>query len=277
MRLLPENRHAYKSTSTPEMLAEWASSVHSVPPSAIIFHVSRCGSTLLSQALGLDKKNIVLAEVPFFDELLRAKFKDNSHDYSYLLPYAVRFYGQKRTGNEEHLFIKADSWHLFFYEQWRAFYPDIPFILLYRQPDEVIHSQMKRKGLHAIPGIIEQEVFKHGGLPSIDEGYENYIAAVLEQYYKQMKIILEKDPLSYAFDYNTGLQFITEKVLHLTGKEPDIAAKESINLRLRYNAKHPEKEFIPENVVSQQQIKYPDSVFELYESLKSLDQKAVFI
>ena len=70
-----ENRSSYKVATDLEIMSEWSSPINSIYPSAIIFHVSRCGSTLLSQLLALDEKHIVLSEVPFFDELLRLPFK----------------------------------------------------------------------------------------------------------------------------------------------------------------------------------------------------------
>src|SRR5690349_8754340 len=61
------------SISSIDVLPHWSNEIESVPPSAFIFHVSRCGSTLASQLLALDQTNIVLSEVPFFDALLRSK------------------------------------------------------------------------------------------------------------------------------------------------------------------------------------------------------------
>ena len=74
-RNLDENRKPYKVVSDLQIMAEWAGDINALVPSAIIFHVSRCGSTLLSQLLGLDETHIVLSEVPFFDELLRLPYK----------------------------------------------------------------------------------------------------------------------------------------------------------------------------------------------------------
>ena len=94
----------YHSVSHVELLPEWAGNLGSVQPSAFIFHISRCGSTLLSQLLGIQRGNVVLSEVPVFDELLRAQVAPE------ILKAAIDFYGQKRTGDEQRLFIKTDSW-----------------------------------------------------------------------------------------------------------------------------------------------------------------------
>ncbi|WP_423146566.1 hypothetical protein [Rubrolithibacter danxiaensis] len=86
-------------------------------PSAIIFHISRCGSTLLSQLLSLTEQSIVLSEVPFIDELLRLCYSDNEYGQTEIADFltaALKFYGQKRYEQEKYLFIKTDSWHIFY-------------------------------------------------------------------------------------------------------------------------------------------------------------------
>src|SRR4051812_38658825 len=47
------NNLARKSLSSIDILPQWSNELESIPPSAFIFHVSRCGSTLASQLLAL--------------------------------------------------------------------------------------------------------------------------------------------------------------------------------------------------------------------------------
>lgn len=239
----PENPFRYRSTSSCEMLAEWSNQIDAVKPTAIIFHVSRCGSTLLSQLLSLDDSHIVLSEVPLFDELLRSRFKNDAADLSSLLPHAISFYAQKRTGTEKQLFIKTDSWHLFFYEQIRAIYPDVPMILLYRRPDEVISSQEKLKGMHAVAGVIEQEIFNLGTLPLFHLSPNAYMAAVLEQYYKQMQLIIANDSNAHLLNYNEGFNNIIEKVYKIIAAPLTDELKHQVAERCRFNAKYPTQSF----------------------------------
>src|SRR6202012_5996296 len=116
---------------------------------------SRCGSTLITQLLGLDPNHVTLSEVPFIDELLRAR---GLPDISAAVKAALVCYGQNRTGVEQRLFVKTDSWHLSFYRELREWFPGIPVVLLYRSPDEVLYSQRKRRGIHAVPGIIASDL-----------------------------------------------------------------------------------------------------------------------
>jgi hypothetical protein len=70
-RTLEINRKQHKVFVGAEMINEWANSIDFVPPTAFIFHVSRCGSTLVSQSLGLNPEFISLSEVPVLDYILR--------------------------------------------------------------------------------------------------------------------------------------------------------------------------------------------------------------
>src|SRR5581483_4874916 len=171
------NNRGRRSISSIDILPQWASEINSVPPSAFIFHVSRCGSTLAAQLLALDRTNIVLSEVPFFDALLRGKDIP-----ALLLPAAMAFYAPVKNYRRR-LFIKTDSWHVFFYKQLRALYPQTPFILLYRRPDEVMRSQQKRRGLHAIPGVIEPALFGFDEHEIMHMNQDEYLGKVLDSYF----------------------------------------------------------------------------------------------
>ncbi|MEO8860330.1 MAG: sulfotransferase domain-containing protein [Ginsengibacter sp.] len=245
-RNLEENCKTYKVISDLEIMAEWADDLNSLPPTAIIFHISRCGSTLLSQLLALDEKHIVLSEVPFFDELLRIPFKQNPVERKISIDYlaaAFKYYGQKRARNEEQLFIKTDSWHLHFYILLRNLFPSVPFILLYRNPLEVMLSQKNQRGMQSVPGLIEPEVFGFSGQQVNENNHDVYMAKILESYYKKMIEIITSDPLALLVNYEEGIKNIMAKVyafsgLKLTGKAETLFAERS-----RFRAKHPQQLF----------------------------------
>jgi hypothetical protein len=135
------NSNPYLPTTSIEGMIEGAAGIAALEPAAFIFHVSRCGSTLLSQLLSLDEQHIVLSEVPLLDELLRVhrgSIPQGLEDEA--LKAAIKLLGQERTGNEKLLFVKLDSWHIFYWKKLRELYPRVPFILLYRSPAEVVRS-----------------------------------------------------------------------------------------------------------------------------------------
>src|SRR4051812_14688897 len=67
---LPDNLDRQKNITSISSLFEWAKNLEAPQPSAFIFHVSRCGSTMVSQLLAIPNDHIVLSEVPFFDDVL---------------------------------------------------------------------------------------------------------------------------------------------------------------------------------------------------------------
>ncbi|MBL0054795.1 MAG: hypothetical protein IPP31_01140 [Chitinophagaceae bacterium] len=96
-----ENSHWLKAVSSLDILPEWSQQIETVKPSAIIFHISRCGSTLVSQLLSQQSSNIVLSEVPFFDALLRwGKKNDKEEEASELLRASIQLYGARRNENK---------------------------------------------------------------------------------------------------------------------------------------------------------------------------------
>lgn len=241
---LRENSRLKKVVSDPEMLQEWSGHFESVSPAAIIFHVSRCGSTLLSQLLALDTANIALSEVPLFDEILRQGFRNDSMKQSItLLEHAIRFYGRKRFPEQTHLFIKTDSWHIHFYPLLRQLFPKTPFILLFRRPDEVLRSQQKQRGIQAIPGLIEPGIWgwDKEGITSIP--MDEYMAQVLESYYSAFLSVLKKDSNCYAFNYQDGMLENTSAILRICGKEISDQLMNAMRERCYRHAKYPDETF----------------------------------
>ena len=265
----PFNSKPFKCVSSLDFMEAWSDTVKSIPPTAFIFHVSRCGSTLLSQLLSLDPGNIVLSEVPFFDELLRAQHKKpntNVTNLSRSLKAAVKFYGSKKN-EQTQLFIKTDSWHIFFHQALRAMYPGVPFFLLYRRPDEVMRSQQKQRGLHAVPGLIEAEIF---GLNQADVekmNFDNYLIKVLENYYRAFLDVLDADKLAIPMNYNEGAKEMMKKIAAVTSYNITDENIAKMKERAAFHGKHPEERFseAPLEQESPDQLK---QVFDFYNRLE---------
>lgn len=228
-----------KSVSSIEILPQWSNEVESVPPSAFIFHVSRCGSTLASQLLALDESNIVLSEVPFFDALLRKGVSGES------LKAAIGLYARVKK-DRKRLFIKTDSWHMFFYKQIRELYPATPFILIYRRPDEVMRSQQKRRGMHAVPGLVEPSVFGFENEEVHKMTQDEYLGMVLDRYFQALLHIVKNDPLAIPVNYNEGPVYMVEKIAAVTNTFISGGVMEKIKVRAMYHAKYPEQVFAEE-------------------------------
>lgn len=266
-RLKADSVQGLHSIGNIQLLSGWSEDVTAIEPSAFIFHISRCGSTLLSQLLGINPAHIVLSEVPFIDDVLRAPFKQHpqgSFDQPGMLDAALRFYGQQRA-RENKLFIKTDSWHVFFYKTLRELYPNAAFILLYRKPQEVIRSHQKKRGMQAVPGVIEPEVFGFKAEPITD--LDAYMARVMERYLTLFTEIVENDKRSLLVSYNQGMMNVMDEMAAFAGI--GISAEEHAKMeeRCRYNAKYPDQVFA-EQQPAEQLPEYLVKCQELYDRLE---------
>jgi hypothetical protein len=265
-----QNSTPFKSTSDLDFLIEATEEIDSVPPSAFIFHVSRCGSTLLSQLLSIDERNIVLSEVPLLDEILRLQYKTESlseKKTEEVLSATIKLLAQKRTVNENRLFIKLDSWHIGFYKTIRKLFPDVPFIFLYRSPDEVIRSHQKQRGMHSVPGLIEPQVFGLSSEEINDIDMDAYLSNVLESYFSTILTNLEHEKNILLLNYVEGgmsmLQRIANKLSYNFNEKLLTEMKE----RSQFHSKRPEVTFAEENE-KQPVPPYQKKAMELYHQLE---------
>ena len=145
-----------------------------VPPTAFIFHVSRCGSTLLSQMLTTLAHCIVVSEPPVLDAFFRLhqQYPQRSGG-AHTLRLLIAALGQRRYG-ESHFFVKLDSWHMPWLAWLRQVFPATPFVLLYRDPVQVLESHRRQRGAHMVPGLVDVsrlELDTSGLAPGELEGY----------------------------------------------------------------------------------------------------------
>jgi gluconate kinase len=165
-----------------ESLGERHALAPGLQPRGFIFHMSRCGSTLVSQMLGALPGGVVLSEAGPIDSVLRARFRDPSLSdatRAEWLRWVVSALGQRRIGEETDLFVKFDTWSALDLPLIRRAYPDVPWIFLYRNPVEVLVSQLAHRGAHMVPGGVEPELFGMNTAEAFEMQPEEYCARVL--------------------------------------------------------------------------------------------------
>ena len=151
-----------------DTLVQLENQFDSVSPSGFIFHSSRCGSTLLANACRALDGALVLSEPPAVDKLITRFITDTDEHhtkstlYSIFLRAVVSALGQKRTGDERHLFVKFACCSVSQIERIRRIWPNVPWVFLYRDPVETIVSNM-----HNLPAWLQDE--DHRVLASITE------------------------------------------------------------------------------------------------------------
>lgn len=143
-------------------LGEIAATQPSVQPTGFIFHMSRCGSTLLSQMLAAAPANIVLSEAAPIDDILRCHFLNpgiTEEQRVQWLRWLMSVLACRRNPAEKNVFIKFDSWHVMFLPVIQRAFPGVPWIFLYREPLEVMVSAKKQLGGQMIPGVLQPALF----------------------------------------------------------------------------------------------------------------------
>ncbi len=275
-RTLDLNRKQYKCFVGAEMINEWAGNIDFVPPTAFIFHVSRCGSTLVSQSLGLNNEFISLSEVPVLDQILRLTVSNDEEvkgKAEQLFKSLVKIYGAQRTGVENKLFIKTDCWHLMFYKQLRSLYPTTPFIIMYRQPAAVIESNKRSKGIQCIHSYVPPEIYgMEGKLKSDDLVPDNYFKIALEQFFRAIIEIAANENQVLLLNYNEGIPALMSKIAGYTGLSFSGEFESKILKRSAYHAKNPDEEFVEQNTAA----KFSDITVleELYNSIENIRLKS---
>ena len=122
--------------------------LETVAPSGFIFHSSRCGSTLLSNACRAIHGAIVLSE-PYAVDKLVTRFLTDVGDtpvkaalYSVFLRGVVHALGQPRADADRYLFLKFSCCSLALIDRIRRIWPNVPAVFIYRDPIETIVSNM---------------------------------------------------------------------------------------------------------------------------------------
>lgn len=211
-RSLTYNSKSFKVISTIENLIDWSEELISVELKSLVFHVSRCGSTMLSQSLATSAENIMISEAPIIDQILRSNIF-SLEKKKVLIKSVLKLLGQKRFTEQQHLIIKLDAWHIFNASFLRAIFPEIPFALLYRNPTEVLKSHQKKMGMHMVPNLLPPNIF---GIfaKEIDEiSFQQYGALVLEKYFQGFLDFYESDENVTVLNYNEGMKQVVEQFL----------------------------------------------------------------
>lgn len=179
-------------------------------PSGFIFHLSRCGSTLVSRSIAVSESCRVIAE----SELLTAVLQDQQLDEqqrSKVLQLMVTLQGRLK-GKERHLVVKWNAWDLCFIQQIKQLYPRTPLLFLTRQPLDILASHQKSAGWHMVPLPDQLRLFDWPVADCEEGALLHYQQRVLQQL---MLWMLHCSDLKQVLmlDYQTLPQAVEEQIL----------------------------------------------------------------
>jgi gluconate kinase len=202
-----------------------------VPPAGFLFHMSRCGSTLVSQMLATVPEHLVLSEPPPVDSVLRAhQVRPDLSDEDRItwLRWMVAAMGQAR-GGARRLFVKFDAWSTAELSLVRRAFPDVPWLFLFRDPVEVLVSHARRPGAHMIPGVVAD-----GEGASMADFGARVLAGICEA-----ALDLRDDPLATFVEHTDLPGFVPDDLLDRWGLAVDDAGVARMRRAGGLSAKNP--------------------------------------
>jgi hypothetical protein len=264
-----------KRTSITELI-EQAAARPGLPLAGIIFHMSRCGSTLISRILAADPANLVLSEPPPLDETLAVSAAMAEDDRILLLQAMASALGQQRSGAEQRLFFKVDSWHIHEWPLFRRAFPAVPWIFVYREPVEVMVSHQRLRGMQMAPGQIPParlclDPSAVGPPYNLDLFCARILGAFCDSAARHVPAYG-----GLPINYSQLPEALWTTVLPHFGVQPSPEEREAIALELQYHAKYPAQPFEPDaaakrDAASAEQIAFAETyVRPSYERLEQL-------
>jgi hypothetical protein len=130
-------------------------------PSGVIFHLSRCGSTVASRLLGSVPGVVSIVEPASINSLLEIDpDRVNEEVLIRVLRLMVRALGRIRFADDRHLVLKLSSWNVRRASLIARAFPDVPMVWMQRTPIEIVGSLIKEPAgwcqLRQIPSACRQ-------------------------------------------------------------------------------------------------------------------------
>jgi hypothetical protein len=226
------------------VLARWHEASPGLTPSGFIFHMSRCGSTLVSRMLAALPCHLVVSEAGPLDALARSHPQTPIGQRISRFRWMVSALGQKRTGREERYFVKFDSRTTLDLPFIRQAYPDVPWIFVYRDPAEVMASHGNDPAVAMIPGIVGRGGLDLPPVQALAMTPEEYGARVLGRLCEAACVGLRASGL--PVNYTQLPEAVGREIASHFGIRFTPGEKECMNEAARFHAKHPRQPFEPD-------------------------------
>ena len=226
-----------------------------VQPAGMIFHTSRCGSTLVANACRALDATRVIAEAPVIDKLVSRLFTDAESGstkellYLSLVRAAVQSFARHGSNAVDRYFVKFAPTSILHIKSLRRAWPDVPFLILFRDPIEVTVSNLRTRPEWMIPdsnpgaaaAIVGADVDQ---LQSITD--EEFCARALGRYYAAAESVAD-ERTTQLFDYKQlSLETLTQ-IIGFFGVPPSAQELAKIEQSLLSHAKDPTRSFRPDS------------------------------
>jgi len=238
-----------------DTLAELYAAQPGRSPSGFIFHMSRCGSTLIAQMLASLPQAIVIAEAEPIDGVLRS----NRHNHGISddqrcawLQQMISALGRPRVAAEQHLFVKLDSWNIVDLPLIRQAYPHVPWVFVFRDPVEVMVSHQKLRGSQMIPGVLEASMVGLNQPEILKLSLDEYCARVLGRICHDAAQYGAANSDSLFVHYRQLPELVWSDLLDFFGIAAERHDIERMREVAQFHAKRPHEQFIDDTRAKQQ-------------------------
>jgi len=238
----------FRHQTSLETLAEFSETCPGMKPTAFIFHVSRCGSTLLTQMFGSLRRNLTASEPSVLHMGLRCGqyYKAFSDDQRIaILQWLISAIGQKRFGEENGYFVKFSSWAALDLPLIRRAFPDVPSVFVYRDPVSVIVSNLKEKAGKAIPGGVDPAIIGLDVQTVMTMRLEEYLAIVIGRFCEAA--LAHLDDQCMLINHSQLPDVVWKDLLPFFGLDYSAEEIETMKSVSRFNAKRPETLFVDDS------------------------------
>jgi hypothetical protein len=227
-------------------LGQAVSHLPSTAPSGFIFHVSRCGSTLVSNALAIAKDTFVLREAPPIDramECVRSSSRYWSQSGVECLRDLITAFACCLGVPPRRVVIKTGFCGIACLRAVRTFWPSVPCLILIRDPLPVVVSNVARPiklwgEWHADPnlcpfGVPPRDIF--------NAGFHELCAWTIGRMFEEVLEVIDQHCL--VLDYNELSPDTVFRVGSRFGLEICDDRRRCFDDVFAQDAKHPEKRF----------------------------------
>ena len=231
----------FQHRTTMEVVLDWAAAKPGIPPTGFIFHLSRCGSTLVSRMLAKVPEHVVVSEPPVVTAILQAGAHgiDEEQRIAWLRGMMSAL-GQPRTGEEERFFVKFDNANTLDLRLLRQAFPEVPWIFLHRDPVEVVVSHLGNAAPHMLPAMMKELVpgiDRHEALQMPRTEYcVRMLAAICEAALEELK---KADGQGLSISYTDLPDVMWSRVAEHFGLQWTEGEMEQMRAVMPFHAKNP--------------------------------------
>lgn len=209
-------------------------------PDGFIFHMSRCGSTLVGRMLAALPGTSLVSEAAPLDAMVHIALRADWPEARRIAALRAMA-GALGRGPSARVIVKLNAWHALALPLFRAAFPDVPWLFLYRDPAEILASQLAERGTELTPEIVPSQLY------GIENGTEYpaavYCALVLERI--GAAALAQKGAGGGLFvDHEDLPGAVAGAILPHFGIAPDAAVGAALAPVAARDAKHPARPFI---------------------------------